>query len=316
MFRTLILSFTFLFLFFQINAQQATFKVVPLGVKGGSDESNLSCYMVAPAQSDEYVCLDGGTVYSGIKKAIEKGSFSKSTDRVLKENIKGYLISHGHLDHNAGMIITSPEDTVKQVYALPSVQKVLEEKYFTWSSWANFADAGEPPFLKKFQYITLEAGQETSLTHTQMAATPFSLSHVHPYESTAFLIRHEDSYLLYFGDTGPDEVEKSDKLRQVWQSVASLIVSKKLKAIFIEVSYPNEQPDVSLFGHLTPKWLMHEMDVLSSFTGQPALKGFPVVVTHIKPSPVKERQIKTQLAAANTLQLQIIIPEQGERLEF
>jgi len=42
----------------------------------------------------------------------------------------------------------------------------------------------------------------------------------------------------------------------------------------IETSFPNEQPDKTLFGHLTPNWLMKEMDDLAALTGSNALKGF------------------------------------------
>src|SRR5689334_20218894 len=73
------------------------FKVVPLGVKGGSDESNLSSYMLAAEGTDNYVCLDAGTIYYGIEKAIDSGVFNKDAFFVLKNYIKGYLISHAHL---------------------------------------------------------------------------------------------------------------------------------------------------------------------------------------------------------------------------
>jgi cAMP phosphodiesterase len=36
----------------------------------------------------------------------------------------------------------------------------------------------------------------------------------------------------------------------------------------IEVSFPNEQPDKSLFGHLTPRLLMNEMTTLSKLGGR------------------------------------------------
>lgn len=42
-----------------------------------------------------------------------------------------------------------------------------------------------------------------------MTVKAFSLSHVNPFESTAFLIKNENDYALYLGDTGPDEVEKA-----------------------------------------------------------------------------------------------------------
>jgi hypothetical protein len=34
-----------------------------------------------------------------------------------------------------------PEDTMKNIYALPFTLKTLQEKYFSWQSWANFDDA-------------------------------------------------------------------------------------------------------------------------------------------------------------------------------
>src|SRR4051794_4248914 len=89
---------------------EAFFKVIPLGVKGGLDESNLSAYMLAPAQSNNYVCLDAGTLYTGIKKAISNHVFNGPATAILRTNIKAYLISHAHLDHVAGLIINSPAD--------------------------------------------------------------------------------------------------------------------------------------------------------------------------------------------------------------
>jgi len=129
------------------GAQSAdyAFKVIPLGVKGGIDESDLSCYMLAAEGTDNYVCLDAGTVYYGIKKAVDSRLFNKDALFVLKNNIKGYLISHPHLDHVAGLIINSPADTSKNIYGVASCINVLQKDYFTWESWANFGDAGERP---------------------------------------------------------------------------------------------------------------------------------------------------------------------------
>jgi len=129
MYCRLILLF-FLAASLQPNAQTATnpaFKVVPLGVKGGSDESNLSAYLLAPATSDEYICLDAGTLRSGIDKAVEAGLFTLKSDQVLKYNIKGYFISHPHLDHLAGLVLNSPDDTAKNIYGLPFCLDVIKE---------------------------------------------------------------------------------------------------------------------------------------------------------------------------------------------
>jgi 3',5'-cyclic-nucleotide phosphodiesterase len=122
--------------------------------------------------------------------------------------------------------------------------------------------------------------------------------------------------LLYLGDTGPDAVEKSSNLQSLWQFIAPLIKSHQLKAILIEVSFPNEQPDKTLFGHLTPHWLMTEMDKLATLTGTGQLKGLNVVVTHLKPPAASITKIKAQLEASNKLQLNLIYPAQGKALNF
>jgi cAMP phosphodiesterase len=102
-------------LFCHHSYSQTSFKVIPLGVKGGIDESNLSAYMIAPQGSDAYVCLDAGTLHYGIEKAIQAKLLRGTSAEVLKKNIKGYLISHAHLDHLAGMIINSPDDSTKAI---------------------------------------------------------------------------------------------------------------------------------------------------------------------------------------------------------
>ena len=297
-------------------ARPASFTIVPLGVRGGLDESNLSSYMVAPSGSADYVCLDAGTIYAGVHRAIETGAFPPPVSKIIRENIKGYLISHPHLDHLAGLVINSPDDTAKTIYGMSFTIKVLEEKYFTWPAWANFGDAGEKPILKKYHYAVMEAGQEIPLTGTTMKATAFPLSHGTPYESSAFLIGNGDAYLLYLGDTGSDTVEHSDKLAKLWQVAGPLIKTGKLKAIFIETSFPNAQPEKSLFGHLTPRLLMAELKRLARTAGEASLRDFPIVITHRKPSGDQEAVIQQELEADNPLHVKLIFPTQGSRLAF
>ena len=294
---------------------QNAFKVVPLGVKGGIDESNLSAYMLAPANSDNYVCLDAGTLHFGIEKAVENKIFSVPAEQVLRKYIKGYLISHSHLDHLSGLIINSPDDTVKNIYAFADCIETFKTRYFTWKSWANFANEGETPQLKKYHYKVLSPAGETPIENTEMTVKAFPLSHSN-LTSAAFLVKSQDDYILYLGDVGPDEVEKSHNLQLLWQTIAPLVKEKKLKAIMIEVSFPDEQPDKTLFGHLTPHWLMKELDELEKLSGTGSLKGFNIVVTHVKPPQSSIERIKKQLAAENKLQLNLIYPEQGKELKF
>ncbi len=292
-----------------------SFTVVPLGVRGGLDESNLSSYLVAAAGTEDYIALDAGTLYAGIQKAVERGVFQPPVNRVLQSRIKAYFISHPHLDHVAGLILNSPDDSTKNIYGLPACLEVLKNNYFSWRSWANFGDEGEKPMLKKYHYVKMEPGKEIAVEHTPLAVAAFPLSHGAPYESTAFLVRSGDAYLLYLGDTGADSVEHSDKLQELWQAVAPLLRAGKLKAIFIEVSFPAGQPDQSLFGHLTPRWLMVEMSRLELSAGAGSTKKLPVVITHRKPGGGNQEElIRRQLETTNPLDLKLIFPEQGQRI--
>jgi 3',5'-cyclic-nucleotide phosphodiesterase len=290
------------------------FTIIPLGVKGGDDESNLSSYMIAPKGSKNYVCLDAGTINAGIQKAIEYKSLKGISEEIQRKQIKGYLISHGHLDHLAGLIINSPADTSKNIYGLPSVLNILRDKYFTWDAWANFANEGEKPQLKKYTYFPLIEGNTYPLDGTEMKVRAFELSHGNPYKSTAFLISHDNSYVLYLGDTGADEIEKSDKLANLWQTISPLINQGQLKAIFLEVSFPNEQADKQLFGHLTPKLFFSELSKLESLTNEKAFKRISFIVTHTKPPQKTAEKVKKQLISGKSKDLKLIFPEQGRHL--
>ena len=289
------------------------FKIVPLGVKGGIDESNLSAYMVAVSGTNDYICFDAGTLHTGIEKAISNKVFNIPAEQVLRRYIKGYFISHAHLDHIAGLIINSPDDTNKTIYALASTIETVKTHYFTWESWGNFTDQGAGVQTKKYHYETLKPDSMINIKNTTMQVKAFPLAHSN-LTSTAFLVNNNDDYILYLGDTGSDEIEKSQNLHKLWKAIAPLVKTKKLKAIMIEVSFPDEQPDKSLFGHLTPRLLMKEMDVLAGLSG--GLKGFNVICTHVKPPQKNIEKIKEQVKAENKLGLNLIFPEQGKELNL
>lgn len=289
-------------------------EIVPLGVYGGSDESNLSAYLVGEENSNQYISMDAGTIYSGIKVSIEKNTFRTTIEDILKNYIKGYFISHGHLDHLGGMIINSPEDAKKPIYGTKEMFNVLINNYFTNAAWANFGSEGEIPVINKYEYKRQENLSEFTIDGTNLKAQIFELSHVNPWKSSALKISTNTQSLIYFGDTGADRIENSDKLNQIWKAIAPEIKSGKLKTLMIEVSFPSSQPEHLLFGHLTPKLLMEELHQLAKFTGKQALKNLNVVVTHIKPKTGNKEIIQNELKNLNDLDLNFIYPEQGVRL--
>ncbi|MBK0369589.1 MBL fold metallo-hydrolase [Flavobacterium agrisoli] len=302
--------------FILAQKDQPAFQLIPLGVMGGIDEANLSSYLLAPINNADFICLDAGTVYAGIEKAVAHQSFDEVPLTVLQNRIKGYLISHAHLDHVSGLIIGSPADVSKTIYASGSTMKMMQDHYFNGETWANFGDEGPGFQIKKYHFQTLAFQTEVHLKDTQMEVTAFPLSHVNPFESTAFLIRTNQDYVLYLGDTGPDKIEKSSALSQLWKTIAPLVISQKLRAICIETSFPNEQPDSFLFGHLTPKWLMEELSALKNVTNLAALQKVKIVITHVKPPVEKIALLKKELIESNTMGLQLVFPEQGKRIEL
>lgn len=296
---------------------QKGFTVIPLGVKGGLDESNLSAYLVKANGAEQFICLDAGTIYAGLEKVAISNYFSplKDATEIQKKFVHSYFISHGHLDHTAGLVMNSPGDSFKKnIYAIPSVIEVLKSSQFSAKSWSNFANEGDKPIIGKYQYQYLLPEKEVEISAAGVSVTPFVLSHIKPYESTAFLVRSQTQYLLYLGDTGPDQVEQSNQLASLWNYIAPLIQKKQLKSIFIEVSFSNKVADGSLYGHLTPNWLMKEMHQLYQLSGEP-LKEVNIMVTHMKPCEHCETTIKEELQKANTLGLKLYFPKQAEVIQ-
>jgi cAMP phosphodiesterase len=152
----------------------------------------------------------------------------------------------------------------------------------------------------------------------------FRLCHVCPYLSSAFLVsrRNQSSAsILYLGDTGPDDVEQitlSDNttyspryLSQLWAAIAPLVAADQLKAIFIETSYPNGRADDLLFGHLTPDWLLKELNVLRSYH---SLEKVKIIITHIKPETGAREAIIEQLTNGTGSYFNFIFPQQGQAI--
>ncbi len=118
--KKILLSFVTLFIC--ISAQAQHFDLIPLGIlgiHGGEQEDNLSTYLVGAPKDTAFLCLDAGTINTGIRKAIQLKSLRGTEETILHNQIKGYFISHGHLDHLSDLIINSPADRIaKRIFLL------------------------------------------------------------------------------------------------------------------------------------------------------------------------------------------------------
>lgn len=315
---------------FSFSAQSASFDAVTLGSKGGIQDGNLTAFLIKSETDSNFVMLDAGSVVNGLIVSEQKGAFQDialpddspytKIGYLLNSRIKGYFISHAHLDHVAGLIISSPDDSKKPIYGLEATNNDLMNNYFNWSAWPNFGNEGNGFKLNKYNYVDLQPGVWSPIAETTMNVMSLPLSHSGG-QSTVFILKNkEGDAFVYFGDTGPDEIEKSSAMKTAWSALAPFVKQGKLKGIIIEVSFTNKTPDKFLFGHLTPKWLMKELSVLEGMNGAGSLKGMDIVISHIKYSLKREEDpkdiIKKQLAEANQLGVNFIFPEQGDALQF
>jgi len=332
--HVLLLALCFLLLRPSLFSLESAFNVVVLGCHGGPIDANLSGYLIAPKGSSTYIALDAGTLLEGIRIAYKKNSFHEISLNpqsslwpeadILQNFVKAYLISHAHLDHIAGLVMNSPADSKKTIYGIKPTIRYLKEYIFNGAIWPNFASEGNKPRLDQYEYQRLQIEEQVAVFNTPFHVEPFLLNHPHDYPSTAFLLEASDHYVLYVGDTSPDALESSKRLAKVWKKIAPLIQQNKLHAIFLECSYPNEQPANTLFGHLDPHYMIEELSQLARYVDplhpEVALKNIKVIVTHIKKSIFQEKSaeetIRKELEKLNTLHLSFIFPEQGEKLQL
>jgi 3',5'-cyclic-nucleotide phosphodiesterase len=316
---------------FEIDLNDAKMSAVVLGSGGGPREDNVSSYLLFPSDApSEAIALDAGTLTVGIRRADELGNLwdfavpsesNLTREGYIYQNIKAYLLSHAHLDHTSAHYLNGPVDVYGAKKPIMGIQLTIDNiasGVYNWKTWADFVALGY------YEYSVLAPGLETSIPGTSMTVEAFPVSHGAPYESTAFLVRSGDYYVLYFGDVGPEGVEQTGLITAVWERAAPLIADGSLLGMFLEISYAEGRSDSLLFGHLTPSWMMAEMHTLAQLVDAAnpydALAGFPVVVTHVKPvfQMVEPPQsvIARQLDQINDLGIDFIFPYQGMRIDF
>ncbi len=306
----------------------AGFDVVALGVHGGVEEGNLTSYLIRSDDQKLYLGLDAGSVLPGISKALEKGAFPQVTvensapytpqGAVFRDLIGGYFISHGHLDHLAGLIISSPEDSHKPLYGTADTIGTLRQHYFNGKVWPNFTDAGSGLRIGTYRLNSPRPAQRFSLGLTGLDGVIYPLSHGGT-PSSMILVSRKDESFAFFGDTGPDQVEKSKHLETVWRVLGDEVKAKRLQGMIIETSYPDGVPDSKLFGHLTPEWLLKELKVFETASGGAgSLKGLTVIISHVKPSlkagADPETEIMQQLNKGNDVGVKFVRMQQGDKL--
>ncbi|PFH46123.1 hypothetical protein AMATHDRAFT_70624 [Amanita thiersii Skay4041] len=277
-----------------------TFDIVVVGSGGGPDESDLSAYLLKPSDTewwDGIIALDAGSGVGALNRILQHNPFlfngsTTTTNNVdsptnstlaphatltalrIYSYIKSFLITHAHLDHITGLVLSagSLSGARKRVYGLKdtldSIASVFNDRL-----WPNLASYKQQDHDYKLLLSPLPSmpTEPTQLLPTLSVYT-LPLSHgvsphdpIQPVSSTAFLLQHipTQQHLLFFGDVEPDSLSRTPSTRAVWSRAAPLI-PHALPAVFIECSWPEERQDETLYGHLSPRHLVDELVVLAT----------------------------------------------------
>ena len=286
----------FTFLIKNCFAQNNNFQCIVLGCYENV-ENNLPSFAFSNLKNNDFFCIDAGTLLPGINAAIKQKIFRKfkflnetKTSKemfFLRNNIKAFLISNENPESYFGLSVNISNDLVPVVYGFPHI--IESVKFYinnNKSSVNSDMDLQEKKF-EKIKYISIQPNEEIGIKGTEFFAYPYLIKNSKNKNSSAYLIKFNDTYFLYLGNIIPDINGNSNELDNVWNKIAPLIKENKLNAIFIGCPVSNENAGKE-FPKLHPSLLIKELEQLArkidKKEDENSLKGLKVIITHIKSS--------------------------------
>ncbi|KAI0670649.1 cyclic-AMP phosphodiesterase [Trametes maxima] len=263
----------------------STFDIFVVGCGGGPFEDNLSSYLLKPKQSswsDGIVALEAGSGLGALNRlltehmdvfspASEEDSTSTISAADIQSWIKCYLVTHAHLDHINGLILSagSSKGPPKLIHGIEKTLNIIADVFSgkLWPSLASWTEDPDKPYL--LSPLSPEDGYITVLPDISVRTMEVShglsdASSEVPYPSSAYFIRHDPTSreLLFFGDVEPDKVSSQPRNLEIWRTAAPK-VPHALSALFIECSWPDGRAEEMLYGHLSPTHLAEELTILA-----------------------------------------------------
>jgi len=217
----------------------------------GCDGGHLPGFSTVSFLINDHLVLDAGSVASAL--SIKE-----------QQKIQHMLITHGHLDHIKELpflgenVFLSGSYRSIQVYASEAILTDITKNIFNGIVWPNLTKIPKQTPIFSFRSIK----KTLTLGKLKIQAIPVDHSHA----ALGYIISDKSGSVVFSGDTGPTKA--------LWEATHKL---KKLKAIFIELSYPAALLDFA--------WETRHMSTASILRELAKTKNnkVPVYFYHLKP---------------------------------
>lgn len=200
------------------------------------------------------------------KLLIDAGSVASGIQIQEQSNIDHILISHAHLDHISDLAFLADncfgmKGRPFNIYANAPVREAIKTHLLNDIIWPDFTmlPSQENPTLR---FCDVTPGVVLNLGDYRILPVPVN----HSTGALGFIIERKNATVVFTQDTGPTE--------EIWEYAKQV---KNLKAIFSEVSFPNEMSKVAYDSqHHTPSSMKEEIKKMP--------KDVPIFLGHLKPN--------------------------------
>lgn len=219
---------------------------------------------------------------------IDAGAITGTLTLEEQRRIQAILVSHAHMDHVRDLA-TIADNRCQQggppleIVGTPATLRSLKKHFFNDHLWPDFSriQTKTGPTITYKEIKPEKASEVAGLRVMPILVT-------HTIETAGFVVEGRDGAIAYSGDTGPTE--------RFWEVLND---RDDLKALLMEVSFPNEQAELArVSGHHTPATLKDELKKLTDH------QELPILLYHIK--PVFQAKVEKQLAKIKGRNLTIL----------
>ena len=216
-------------------------------------ESQLQC--LTSFVIDDRIAIDGGSI-----------GFALPPNEI--GGVRHVIVTHAHADHTASLPIYVAEafNVLTEpivIYGSDEVISTLRKHVFNDHVWPDFEKIqlrnGNGPVV---EFRELRARQPQMIDGINI--TPIPVNHLVP--TFGLLVQNETATIAFTSDTYTTD--------EIWRVAREI---DDLKAVFVDVSFPNELAEVAEASkHLTPDLLVEELKKLD--------RNVEVYAVHIKPT--------------------------------